>query len=262
MDNAEQYIKNNGMQRNDAKDIIGRYVDKMVWKTNEKVLDIGCGPGDVTSDIIFQSLKNKIKQMVGVDKSKQMIEYAIKNYENSNLNFSVLDIDNDNECTIYSNNFTKIFSFFCFQWVYKKSDALVNMYSMLKNGGEVLIHILFLVPLDEMYKHIDAEWINYLKDIKCVTTPISSEEDAKALFINAGFRIINIESIPRKYKYPDFSSLLNAMKAVDPLLSILPSHLKSRYSIHFNEKICEAGVACSTTGTLTYHSLIVHAVKD
>jgi len=36
----------------------------MVWKPNEKVLDIGCGPGDVTSDIIFKSLKNKIKQLV------------------------------------------------------------------------------------------------------------------------------------------------------------------------------------------------------
>jgi len=92
-----------------------------------------------------------------------MIEYAIKNYENSNLNFSVLDINNDKKCTIYSNNFTKIFSFFCFHWINKKSDALVNMYSMLKNSGEVLLHILIINPVYEMYTHLDAEWINYLK---------------------------------------------------------------------------------------------------
>jgi len=92
-----------------------------------------------------------------------LIEYAIKNYENSNLNFSVLDIENDNDCTIYSNNFTKIFSIFCFHWIHKKSDALVNMHSMLKNSGEVLLHILFINPVYVMYTHLDAEWINYLK---------------------------------------------------------------------------------------------------
>jgi len=92
-----------------------------------------------------------------------MIEYAIKHYENSNLNFSVLDIENANDCTIYSNNFNKIFSFFCFHRLLKKSDALVNMHSMLKNSGEVLIHILFINPVYEMYKHLDAEWLNYVK---------------------------------------------------------------------------------------------------
>jgi len=60
----EQYIKDNGMQRRDAKDISNIYIGKMIWKSNEIVLDIGCGPGDVTSDILYPLLKNKIKQLV------------------------------------------------------------------------------------------------------------------------------------------------------------------------------------------------------
>ncbi|KAF0770692.1 juvenile hormone acid O-methyltransferase-like, partial [Aphis craccivora] len=51
------------------------------------VLDIGCGPGDVTSDILYPLLKNKINQLVGVDKSIEMIEYAKKTYECSNIKF-------------------------------------------------------------------------------------------------------------------------------------------------------------------------------
>jgi len=62
----EQYIKENGLQRKDAKDISNTYIKKMVWKSNEIVLDVGCGPGDVTSDILYPLLKNKINQLVSL----------------------------------------------------------------------------------------------------------------------------------------------------------------------------------------------------
>ena len=60
----ERYIRNNGIQQRDARDILAAYIEKMVWKSDEIVLDIGCGPGDVTSDILNPFLKNKIKQLV------------------------------------------------------------------------------------------------------------------------------------------------------------------------------------------------------
>jgi len=66
----EQYIKDNGMQRRDARDISNIYIEKMVWKSNEIVLDLGCGPGDVTSDILYPFLKNKINQLVSLSWSK------------------------------------------------------------------------------------------------------------------------------------------------------------------------------------------------
>lgn len=64
MNCPEKYIKENGMQRRDVNDILHKFVKQMIWKPNEVVLDIGCGPGDVTTDILFPFLKNKIQQMV------------------------------------------------------------------------------------------------------------------------------------------------------------------------------------------------------
>lgn len=58
------YVRNNGMQRKSANDVLSKFVEKMVWKPDEVILDIGCGPGDVTSDILYLFLKNKIKQLV------------------------------------------------------------------------------------------------------------------------------------------------------------------------------------------------------
>lgn len=77
----EQYIKDNDMQRRDTKDISNTYIKKMVWNSNEIVLDIGCGPGDVTSDILYPFLKNKIKQLVSF-KLYQYFLSVICNYIN------------------------------------------------------------------------------------------------------------------------------------------------------------------------------------
>lgn len=64
MDCPELYIKENGIQRKNAKDITMKYMEKMIWRPNEIVLDIGCGPGDVTSEIIYPFLENKIEKLV------------------------------------------------------------------------------------------------------------------------------------------------------------------------------------------------------
>lgn len=64
MDCPELYIKENGIQRKNAKDITLKYIEKMIWRPNEIVLDIGCGPGDVTSEIIYPFLENKIEKLV------------------------------------------------------------------------------------------------------------------------------------------------------------------------------------------------------
>lgn len=65
MNCPELYIDKNSWQRSDAKDILHKYLGKMIWKSNEVVLDLGCGPGDVTSDILYPFLENKIKLLVG-----------------------------------------------------------------------------------------------------------------------------------------------------------------------------------------------------
>ncbi|CAI6361977.1 unnamed protein product [Macrosiphum euphorbiae] len=265
----EQYIKINGLQRRNARDISNIYIEKMVWKSNEIVLDLGCGPGDVTSDILYPFLKNKINQLVGVDKSIEMVEYAKKTYGCSKMDFKVLDIENAHDCSFYSHRFNKIFSFFCFHWVHNKVDSLLNMHLMLKSGGEILVNFLLIAPLGELYECMDTEWQIYIKDIKQRYSRFTihySPDEIKDIFTKAGFRIINIESSVKKYTFPDFSSLLSTFKAVDVMYSILPQHLHDRYSMHVKDKTCETKMVqiCPITGEtiMAYLPITVHAVKD
>lgn len=64
MNRPELYIHNNTLQENDAINIFSEYVEKMTWKPNEMILDIGCGTGNVTMIILNNILKYNIKKLV------------------------------------------------------------------------------------------------------------------------------------------------------------------------------------------------------
>jgi len=60
--------------------------------------------------------------------------------------------------------------------------------------------------------------------------------------------------------------LLDAVKAVDIMYSILPQHLHDKYSIHVKDKICERQMVeiCPNTGKTikAYLPITIHAIKD
>ncbi|KAL4098909.1 hypothetical protein QTP88_023425 [Uroleucon formosanum] len=210
--------------------------------------------------------KHSWQEKVGVDKSVEMVEFAKRTYGCSKINFKVLDIENTHDCSFYSYRFNKIFSFFCFHWVHNKVDSLLNMHLMLKSGGEILVNFILINPLVELYKCMDTEWHKYIEDIKQISQNTYSRDEMRDIFTKAGFRIINLESSVKKYTFPDFSSLLSAIKAVDVMYSILPQHLHDRYSKHVKDKICEKQMVqiCPITGKIikAYLPITVHAVKD
>ena len=108
MNNANLYSSSNSLQRRDAESVIKEFLPKMSWKRannkqgnvdnlggGELVLDVGCGSGDVTKELLMPAVgkslsssssggKNKNKQnkfgnrhnIVGVDISGDMIDYA------------------------------------------------------------------------------------------------------------------------------------------------------------------------------------------
>jgi len=266
MDRPKLYADNDAMQRSNVNGFLSKFIENMTWKQDEVILEIGCGPGDMTNDILYRVLQNKIKQLVSVDKSAKMIEYANKTYGCSKLNFKVLDIECTNNCDSYSNCFDKIFSFFCFHWVNNLLDGFNNMHLMLKHGGEILVNFLIFNPIVYVHRSMDEEWKKYMDVTKLKSLNIYSKDEIIALFIKAGFRVISVESDAKKFIFPDFSSYIGVASSVDELFNVLPPHLLDKYHMHIKDKMCEKQLLeiCPTTGktTFTYYPITVHAIKD
>lgn len=102
----------------------GDLVELLTPRAGEKILDLGCGTGD---------LANKLHQLgvdiIGVDKSDNMVQQAQKKYPA--ITFKVRDAVNLG----YSNEFDAVFSNATLHWVKAPKQALQSIYQAIKPGG-------------------------------------------------------------------------------------------------------------------------------
>ena len=91
----------------------------MSWKTEDRVLDVGCGPGTITTQVLMPHLPEDFGLLVGADRSANMIQYATETYTHPKLMFTQFDLVEDigNTSQLRPSDFDKIFSFFCLHHV-------------------------------------------------------------------------------------------------------------------------------------------------
>lgn len=133
MNNARLYKRSNALQKRDAEDIINEFsqlLENCSCDADFSLLDIGCGAGDVLVDIVLPKLQNKLAEVVGIDISDEMIQYASEKYRNKFLKFLKVDIESDflssssmsfiisqNMGQLKPESFSFITSFYCLHWI-------------------------------------------------------------------------------------------------------------------------------------------------
>jgi juvenile hormone acid methyltransferase len=119
MNDAKLYASFHGLATRDATKVLSEYIDRMSWKTGDRVLDLGCGPGSVTTQVLMPRLPADFGLLVGADLSADMIQYASNNYAHSKLRFTQFDLvkDIENTSQLQPSGFDKIFCFFCLHWI-------------------------------------------------------------------------------------------------------------------------------------------------
>lgn len=117
---------------NDSYDIFCR----SIRKEQAKILDIGCGPGNITKYLLNQRPDFDI---LGIDIAPNMIELARKN--NPTASFAIMDSRRIDEI---NTKFDGIVGGFCLPYLSKEeSDKLIeNSYYLLKDNG--LIYLSFV----------------------------------------------------------------------------------------------------------------------
>lgn len=84
---------------------------------NDKILDVGCGEGTITSKHLFKMFPTKNHTLIGSDKSIDMVNFANSTFTRDGLSFRHLDIETESLPIDMKENFDHVFSFNCFQWI-------------------------------------------------------------------------------------------------------------------------------------------------
>jgi ubiquinone/menaquinone biosynthesis C-methylase UbiE len=102
--------------------------------TASRVLDIGCGTGDLTASLA--NLSDKIERVVGVDSSPDMIALARQNHADSTGKLSYLvkdasDLD-------FAEEFDVVYSNAAIHWISDQEGLLQGVRRALKPGGQFI----------------------------------------------------------------------------------------------------------------------------
>ncbi|MGD9591089.1 MAG: trans-aconitate 2-methyltransferase, partial [Candidatus Berkiella sp.] len=158
-------------------------------KGNETILDIGCGPGNITALLAKQVPQGKV---IGIDSAQKMVTFANEKYHDlKNLSFekrNVLDFS-------YPHKFDLIVSFSALHWVINQKVALANIYKHLAKNGSLLVVMIpsrKVEPVSAaLSKLIETpSWHPYFESFRPPPYYGVSQEKYQQLLKNTGFEIV------------------------------------------------------------------------
>lgn len=133
-------------------------LEKLILNGNETILDVGSGTGKITEQI---ANRVPLGNVVGLDLSSEMTDYATSKYKRNNLSFIAEDVT----AMTYQNCFDIVVSFWTLSWVANQKTALINIVKSLKENGKILL----MYPMrHDIYDVIDTivikpKWEKYFQ---------------------------------------------------------------------------------------------------
>lgn len=224
VENAMNYNKNSSLQYNWAIDTIDKY--KHIIGASKKIADIGCGDGKITINIL--AMIATASNILGIDGSHAMINFAKQSNKTTNVEFIVCDINNIE----YQQSFDLVFSCCCLHWLPDQRNALQNIYNSLLPGGCVIIIIPgkaenSIFPLGKKIAN-GPGWAPYFAELVCHRSYYISDE-YYTLLDNIGFKSIKIEITTTETIYEDINKFREWVKPVSPFYEHLPNNLREKF---------------------------------
>ncbi|XP_072747975.1 juvenile hormone acid O-methyltransferase-like [Anoplolepis gracilipes] len=269
--NPIKYVSCNDLQKSKVLNLVDEFEEDLIQMSG-KCMDIGCGPGDITKNILLPAL-NPNAVMIGTDISENMIEFAEKTYGNEKLKFEVLDIQSTSLPEKYISKFDHIFSFNALNWCYDIRQAFENIHCMVKSGGNILLMFVASHDVYEVMKILaqDSRFAPYIQDVRKYISPFNDSnhpcKELRKLLENIGFEIYQCSLRQEIYSSKDSNHFLSSIMSIYSFLDEMPPNRKEEFQTEFTcefmkKKIIYKTIHNNQTLVLDlYKNFIVYARK-
>lgn len=166
------------------------FLDLLIFKGTEAVLDVGCGDG-----LLAAYVAKKVPQghVLGSDYSESMITYAKSTYPHEkNISF----VQEDASAIGYTHQFDVVMSFMCLHWIADQQHVISRIARALKPEGQFVLmisrnaqHPFFKSVMNTVQS---KKWAHFYKDIATLPWFCQEQETLREMLEGAGFKIINL----------------------------------------------------------------------
>ncbi len=219
--NGADYNKNSEEQKAAAK----KNLETMAFSGNEKILDIGCGDGYLTSLIRDQVPDGSV---TGIDLSPSMIAFASDRFKKDHLSFRVLDARQLD----YNGQFDLVTSFTTLHWIPDQLEVLQGIEMGLKSGGKMIADMPTALP-KPMFQAVEEimakqEWSSYFFDFS-PGWKFFTVQEYQELLDESGLEPTKIALVEVPHTFPTKGAFIGFLKQWFPYLSPLPNEKKGAF---------------------------------
>ncbi|XP_043471121.1 juvenile hormone acid O-methyltransferase-like [Leptopilina heterotoma] len=243
MDQAAEYLKHSTGIQYDVITSLLREFENDVCQMKGTVMDIGCGPGNNTKNLILPKI-SKDAVMVGLDVSKNMVDRAriLNADEKERLTFEQLNIESNDFPIEFKEKFDHGFSFFCLHWVFDLRCAFENIYKLLKPGGTLLSQHILSFNAYNPYLTLSkrTRYQEYLKDVRQFITPLYFSKDPRETLIkileDVGFQVLHCSIREKITGYKSQEDRKGLFASVNPFVTRMPNDVKNDFMDNLMEE--------------------------
>ncbi|XP_071964359.1 juvenile hormone acid O-methyltransferase-like [Antedon mediterranea] len=214
---------------------INKYTSKFDFSKDDRVLDVGCGSGNFTSDIA-----RNVSSVVGIDYSDDMIDYAKQHHQLSNVKYAVCDAQDfgTNLSKWKQNQFNKVTSMYVLHWVKDKKKTIQNIQQCMKQGGELFILVVGPIFLfggtgeNELPSYLKnhSKWNRFLKDYEGGIKNDLNSDGWCSLLETEGFLLVSKEVIdPSMFIIENDYELDGYVRTMSGQLTRIPDDLQDEF---------------------------------
>ena len=225
-------------------------LNALSFQGNERILDIGCGPGSLTEKIAQRVPDGEV---IGIDISPNMIRQASRDYRQiPNLRF--FKKSGDSFC--FSGKFDLVLSFFALHWVKHHDKVLRCVQSSLKKQGRLIF--LMVAEKNPLISEVLARqpWRTLLG--KRETISHFNQVTYLALLKQFGFDQELLEVKPFTRRFAHIEDLSKHMMTWLPYATALPDDQCVQLAVEIAENLSQRQEA-KTNIPLTTTMLLVKA---
>jgi trans-aconitate 2-methyltransferase len=231
--NAADYAANSVVQQSWARELIA----KLNLRGDEHVLDVGCGDGKVTAEMVRAVPRGSA---TGVDASAEMIAFAKKTFPGENfpnLEFYVTDAREIH----FARRFDVVFSNAALHWVDDHEKFLQGAGAALKSGGRLVVscggkgnaHDVFLAMRPELRQKHWREFFRKMPPAYFFYAP----EDYEKWLPKFGFEAKTIHLADKDATYPGADGFAMWLRTTwIPYAQRVPENLREEFIAAVTER--------------------------
>uniref|UniRef100_A0A023F7P1 Putative farnesoic acid o-methyltransferase n=1 Tax=Triatoma infestans TaxID=30076 RepID=A0A023F7P1_TRIIF len=263
MIDPELYTSVDYLQKRDARTVLERMKDELPWDNGENILDVGCGPGDVTTSLLKHYLPQDAN-IVGCDISEAMVAYAQRKYGNKQFSFKQLDIGNANIWMNWEEGFfDKIFSFYCLHWVTDQRQAARNMNELLKLNGHIITMFTISHPFLTLFKELSLhpKWKHLTKYWNTWDVFYNSNADSKKEYIKileeCNFEVVSCFVSEKSFAHTSMDEFIDYFDSVNPFKRHIPKNKSNEFLEDCKQLLLQDGLLTMNEDGSTVHKYTI-----